>query len=677
MKHHHAWALVALMLLAGHAGQPQAGSSYTPGTLANPGFEGQPMKSVYFYAGQWRFPGDAFYEGPVPGVRVRPARNDCKYTMFPKDGNTHLGWSENNHPEKRQHAVNLMLAAGVNVVNMSYWGPPNTDRWMFWAPMQTATRAHDELFDVVVGKPVLIAPYIENSRATFGLPEGGCFGDTGTGQVGQSPGYNFLEAFPGTPDNPAPQLVEQIVDLVTRYLLQPRNAEWPKKWAQMFDRDGKPRHVVALIHVGSNQPGVTDETFAQGFGWVADRVYALTGVLVGFTLDALPPEHNARFKPSPTQTGPLLAQQPAVLAIQPFNPEVYTGRCAAGEGCDAVFGSPTLDELIAWKRQFVSGWVDTGIPVILDVTPGYDAHKVFDNSRRYGNNDAWHNGQANFVSLGVRGITGNTWNGYTEGYAIVPSCRAADGPPGLPACDSIIGIDRTYRWFQTLSVPGGMEARLPATLVRTSVPSGVYSDPITLTFRLTSFDLATALLRIPDPVPLANKEVRVRLGNQEAQGTTDPNGVVTVTVTLNQQPGHVPLVARFAGDSQYLSIEALGSIGVAKETTNVQWLPEVGPTGVAGPAVTLAARLADDDGQPVSKRTIVFVVGPGPKVEMCSALTEADGVARCKLAVSRSPGARTVSMDFAGDAFYDPATAQREVDLNPGCPFSDKAVCPD
>jgi hypothetical protein len=440
-------SFVVLASLLGFTGSLHAaGTLHTPGTLANPGFEGQPMKSVYFFAGQWRFPGPTFYG-------VQPAPNDCLYTIFPVDGPTHLGWSDAE--AKREQAVNMMLGAGVNVVNMSYWGPPNTDRWAFWAPMQTAVGANDQLFDVAVGKRVLIAPYIENGAPTLGDAQLGC--DRELGPMGQSAAYNFLNSFPGTAENPAPQLVEQVIDLVKRYLISPSNSEWPKKWAQMYDRNGKARYVVSLLHVGSNQSGVTDESFAKGFTRVADLVFAATGVHVGFTLDALPPEHNARFKPSPAQTGRWLAQQPAVLAIQPFIPEVFTGRCQIGEGCDAVDGSPQLQDMIDWKRQFVSGWVSTGIPVILDVSPGYDARRVFPCGTRFGNNAAWRDGQAKLLSLGVRGITGNVWNGYTEGFAIVPSCSRGpgEGPPGLTPCNEQGPGDTTeaaYLWFQALSV---------------------------------------------------------------------------------------------------------------------------------------------------------------------------------------------------------------------------------
>jgi len=286
-----------------------------------------------------------------------------------------------------------------------------------------------------------------------------------------------------------------------------------------------------LIHVASNQPGVDDETFAKGFGWVADRVYALRGVRVGFTLDALPPDHNASFKPSPKKTGPLLAEQTAVLAIQPFIPEVFrgfaTGLCRdPGSNCDARDGLPQLEQLIAWKRDYISDWVNTGIPVILDVSSGYDARHVFaaSNPPRYGNNEPWRLGQEQMlVSLGVRGLTGNAWNGYTEALAFVPSCTA--GPPDLPFCgtDAVFTEGRkAFDWFRALTPAGGSEAKLPAKLTLTSPATAAYSDPLTLQVQLTSLDLDQALFSHPPVrIPVGGRVVRLSFGKQRAQMTTD------------------------------------------------------------------------------------------------------------------------------------------------------------
>jgi hypothetical protein len=541
-------AVLLTVVVSFASGSHAAAPPRTPGTLANPGFEGQPMKSMLFFPGQWRgVVGEAFYAGPNPAAPpLAPATNGfCSYTAVPVDGWMNLGWSDNVGGEKREHAVDLMLAAGVNVVNMSYWGPPNVDRWAFWAPMHSAPGASEQLFEQAVGRPVLIAPYIEDGASTQDnedtpevpndpVVQPGCHGETGP--MGQSPAYRFADTFPGTAADPAPRLVEQIVDLVDRFLLNPKNKAWIAKWAQMYDRDGKPRYVVSLIHVTSNQPGVTDETFAKGFGWVADRVYALRGVRVGFTLDALPPDHDAAFKPSPKKTGPLLARQAAVLAIQPFIPEVFrgfaTGLCrGADSGCDARDGSPPeLEQLLEWKRDFISGWVSTGIPVILDVSSGYDAHLVFaeDNPPRYGNNESWRLGQAQMLSsLGVRGITGNAWNGYTEALAFVPACvfrppvlpepPVLPGPPALPTCqtDAVFTAGReAFDWFRALTPPGGSEARLPAKLTLTSPVTAVYSDPVTLQVQLTTLDLNNALFFHP-PVrtPVGGRVVRLTVGD--------------------------------------------------------------------------------------------------------------------------------------------------------------------
>jgi hypothetical protein len=378
-------------------------------------------------------------------------------------------------------------------------------------------------------------------------------------------------------------------------------------------------------------------------------------------LDALPPEHNARFKPSPTRTGRLLAQQPAVLAIQPFNPEVFTGRCLTGEGCDAVSGSEKLEELLTWKEHFVSGWVSTGIPVILDVSPGYDARRVFPGAPRYGNNDRWRDGQAELLSLDVRGITANTWNGYTEGYAIAPSCARSprgEGPPGLTPCDELSpgdGSDRTYHWFRALVPSGGGPARQPTTLAGTGPSSGVYSDTVTLTFTL--MDALTG-------TPVAGRKVRFRLGKQPASGTTDGTGLVKASIRIDQKPGAVPLEVSFDGDAEYLSIEKREAFLVAKEKTIVRWFADADLAAVTGQTVTLAALLVDDEDEPVNKRTIVFTLGSGPDARKCSGVTRADGVARCQIA-SQLGGKQTVFMDFAGDAYYEPAAAMKEVVLNP------------
>jgi hypothetical protein len=273
---------------------------------------------------------------------------------------------------------------------MSYWGLPGTDNWAYWAPMQSSTASHDELFNAALGKEILIAPYIESFA-----------------QTENDDGFSYADDFPGTYANPAPLLVSMIEDLVNRYLVNPANAQWPSKWARVYDQDGLERYLVSIIHVASNQASVTDQAFAAGFDRVAEVVFENTGIHVGFALDVLPPDNYApgNFKATPGSTGSWMAQQESVLAIQCFLPEIWTGMS-------------NENALINWKRNYLISWKNTGIPLIHDLTPGYDAHILFPSSPVYGNTQSWRDLQSQAISdFGSQSLTFNAWNGYTEGMA--------------------------------------------------------------------------------------------------------------------------------------------------------------------------------------------------------------------------------------------------------------------
>jgi hypothetical protein len=128
---------------------------------------------------------------------------------------------------------------------------------------------------------------------------------------------------------------------------------------------------------------------------------------VGFLIDAPPPDTFApgRFRPQCWMTGPHLAQRESILGVMCFIPEVGVG-------------SSDDQRLITWKRMFAQGWASTGIPFLMDVSPGYDAHIVFPGSVRYGLNSTWTSALKDMVAeYGADGFVYNSWNGYTEGMA--------------------------------------------------------------------------------------------------------------------------------------------------------------------------------------------------------------------------------------------------------------------
>jgi hypothetical protein len=207
-----------------------------------------------------------------------------------------------------------------------------------------------------------------------------------------------------------------IEDLIDRYLVNPSDERWPEVWARAYDQDGTERYMISLIHVASDQAGISDKYFADGFDRIADKVFDSTGVPVGFLLDALPVANYSpgNYKITPENADTCLSKQKSILGIQCFIPEIWTG-----------FNND--NDLIAWKRDFAQRWVNTAVPFIIDVSPGYDAHVVFPGSMMYGNNQIWRDSLTQIVrDIRADGITVNTWNGYTEGFAVVPTLEYDD-----------------------------------------------------------------------------------------------------------------------------------------------------------------------------------------------------------------------------------------------------------
>src|SRR5262245_64331461 len=86
------------------------------GLLANPFLLRQPVKSVYFFAGNWRRGFSQHYKGPPLAPHIGPlSDNTALYTQAPFEPR-HLGWSEAK--AHREFAVDEMLKAKVNTVTM-------------------------------------------------------------------------------------------------------------------------------------------------------------------------------------------------------------------------------------------------------------------------------------------------------------------------------------------------------------------------------------------------------------------------------------------------------------------------------------------------------------------------------------------------------------------------------
>lgn len=371
------------------------------GTLANPGFDGHAINSTLFFSGNSR---NGYFTH-----QCHAAINTSLYTVNPTD-NRHLDWGVSS--TERDFAVNKMIEAGVNVINMSYWGEEflsnncEDSRWVKYAPMQTSVPSNRELFDASVGKDILISPYIEDNSD-----------------------WVLANEFPGNNGEPAFGLTAQIAEIINTYLVNPANPAWKDKWAKAYNKDGEPRYIISLIHVASNTLNLNDpeiaKKFVDGFDAVALKILQDYNILIGFNLDMLPSgdipslNTNYNYRPDPTvqKVRDAFLDSPSVLAIQCFIPEIW------------IYNSSLTEvQLIDWKRDFSEAWIDSGVPFLQDVTPGYDNHIVFPNSFvQYGNTGYWRDQQNQLIQrvtpngLTSKGTTFNAWNGYTEGFAGMPT----------------------------------------------------------------------------------------------------------------------------------------------------------------------------------------------------------------------------------------------------------------
>lgn len=342
------------------------------GRIANANHAGDPILSALFFAGP-----------PNPGSLPL-------YTRHPKQEDR-LDWSSQREVDS---ALDQMKSVGLNTIKLSYFGHEGeTDQWapawLFsrqkWPGTGTGNYTDAEQAELArqfmrraAAKDLNVAPMLEIS-----------------------PNFPFWWQFPTQLDN--------LVGRAT-WLLNNMGAE--RNWLRVYDANGKPRLVIWLIetiHVGP----VTPEQFAAGFDVAAQQIEAATGYSVGFIIDPTPlPAYGSHDGPEPAA----LAATSSVLAVNPFN------ITSQGPGLPKPQDQITEEERLAYAESILTRWSGSGLPLIAPVIPGYDAHIVFPGSGVYGFNATWRTRQKELaVKYGDGGVSIDTWNGWTEGYAIPPS----------------------------------------------------------------------------------------------------------------------------------------------------------------------------------------------------------------------------------------------------------------
>jgi Bacterial Ig-like domain (group 3) len=186
------------------------------------------------------------------------------------------------------------------------------------------------------------------------------------------------------------------------------------------------------------------------------------------------------------------------------------------------------------------------------------------------------------------------------------------------------------------------------TLTYTGSTTQDFNDQTTLSGNLTEDGVT----------PIAGRTVSFSFGTQSCSGVTDASGNASCSITPNQAAGSYPLTASFAGDAFYApSSDTSRTFIVTLEESAVTSTSSLQLFAANGTA-TLSSVLTDPiDGVAVSGKPVTMTLGSGGSAQSCTATTDGSGTATCAISPVTVPlGPQPVTDNFAGDAFYKPAS---------------------
>jgi hypothetical protein len=187
--------------------------------------------------------------------------------------------------------------------------------------------------------------------------------------------------------------------------------------------------------------------------------------------------------------------------------------------------------------------------------------------------------------------------------------------------------------------------KIETTATYTGPTTGDYTDTVTLSGTLTE----TA-----GGAPVAGKQVTLSLGTQSCTDETDAAGAASCPITITQVPSVVQAGIAFAEDATHKGSSASAAFTITTEEVSLTY---TGPTyGKKGKQVTVSAKLRHD-GAGLVGETLTFKLGTGSGAPTCTAVTSGSyGYAACTLTLPYTTGTKTLTVSFAGDELWDPAS---------------------
>ena len=173
--------------------------------------------------------------------------------------------------------------------------------------------------------------------------------------------------------------------------------------------------------------------------------------------------------------------------------------------------------------------------------------------------------------------------------------------------------------------------------------------------QVTDDVIVGAALFDSDDAPLAGVTVNFAIGSASASGTTDEDGHVAVTITLQGPAGMSTLAASFGGQGLYGPSSDTADFEVLKEGT-ILTLPDA--IGYKGNPATAVATLTEEDLAPLAGKEIRFFIQTKVRntlgwLEIGTAITDTNGNASILIStkyISKTP--RPIRAVFAEDADF-------------------------
>jgi IPT/TIG domain/Bacterial Ig-like domain (group 3) len=265
-------------------------------------------------------------------------------------------------------------------------------------------------------------------------------------------------------------------------------------------------------------------------------------------------------------------------------------------------------------------------------------------------------------NLNSQGVSGKTIS-FTVG---AESCSGTTDGSGVASC-AVTLLDVPGSGFTVQATFAGDATYDPSSA---SSPFTVNKEESALSYggSVTSHyhDSFNASATLTDPVdgtPIASKPVTFTLGiGDTCTASTNTLGVASCSITPTQT-GTQTIAAAFNGDAYYLSSNDSKSFSITPEETTMTY---TGPTVILAGAsgATLTATLVEEgandaDGDagavaPNPAETVTLSVG----ANQCTGTTDSSGNVTCTISsVSVPLGPETVGASFAGDAYYQAASA--------------------